>query len=209
MREVIWLSGHFNPSLAGLHPRLGFVVTPASGYTLPDGVTWAADTGCFKRPDSFSAPAYLDFLERRIPQIGTCLFATAPDRVGDAEATWRHSAPVLPLIRALGYKAALVAQDGLEGMSVDWSAFDCLFIGGTTRWKLSEAAYELAAEAKRRGKWAHMGRVNGGGRLAAAAFSGYDSADGMKLGYGPIKNLPIVLSWLDGLDAQPALRIFA
>lgn len=86
----------------------------------------------------------------------------------DARATIARSLPVLPDIRALGYRAAFVAQDGLEDLDVPWRDFDVLFIGGSTAWKLSDAAASVVAEAKRQGKGTHMGRVNSLKRLRAA-----------------------------------------
>jgi len=56
--------------------------------------------------------------------------------------------------------------------------------------------YSLIAEAKRRGKWAHMGRVNGRSRLLAAVGAGCDSVDGTYLAFGPDTNLPKLLRWL-------------
>ena len=38
---------------------------------------------------------------------------------------------MLELIRVIGLPAALVAQDGLEAMAIDWDAFDVLFSGGS------------------------------------------------------------------------------
>lgn len=73
--------------------------------------------------------------------------------VGDAAATLTRSAPMLPRIRALGYPAALVAQDGLEHLAVPWDAFDVLFLGGTTDWKLGPAAADLPADAVWRSTW--------------------------------------------------------
>lgn len=165
---------------------------------------WAADTGCYSATTSreFDLTAYLKWLEERTCHQQRCLFATAPDIVGDAQATWRRSVDVLPQLRAVGYRAALVAQDGMESMPIEWAAFDCLFVGGTTEWKLSEAAYEIAREAKACGKWLHMGRVNSRRRLVAAAVSGYDSADGTYVAFGPDKNLPKLVSWLDELRVQ-------
>lgn len=165
---------------------------------------WAADNGCYSRGERFRLDAYLAWL------VGlgcreTCLFATAPDVVADARATWERSRYVLPVLRALGYRAALVAQDGAEAMRLDWSTFDALFIGGSTAWKLSEAAYALIGEAKGRGKWVHVGRVNSLRRLRAAAFAGADSADGTFLKVAPDINLPRMLRWLDALARQPHL----
>jgi hypothetical protein len=184
---------------------VGYILTPNMGNR-PDlsKTLWAADTGCFTTTTPFSLPRYLHWLEDLSRYLGNCLFATAPDRVGDWEETWKLSAPVLPILREIGYRAALVAQDGLR--HPEWDTFDALFVGGTTKWKLSEDAYALVVEAKKRGKWAHMGRVNSYRRLRAAAISGYDSADGTFVKFGPDQNIPKVLSWLNALTTQPSFR---
>lgn len=202
---IHYYSGHYSAGIAHAHPKLGFIVTPASGYRLPDGVPWAADNGCFARPESFSLDRYLTWLTARQDQRRWCAFATAPDRVGDAATTLALFAESGPAIRTTGYPVALVAQDGLESLAVPWDDLDCLFIGGTTRWKLSEAAFALGMEAKGRGKWVHVGRVNGLARLKAAAAAGFDSADGTKLAFGPDVNLPLVLGWLRTVNSQPSL----
>jgi hypothetical protein len=170
-----------------------------------EGHVWAADNGCFTAGGRFNLGAYLCWLVL-LPEHERCLFATAPDVVGDAAATWRRSEPVLPVLRRLGFRAALVAQDGWDGR-VDWDSFDCLFMGGTTEFKLSERAWELCREATARGKWTHMGRVNSLRRLRAAAVGGYNSADGTFLRFGPDKNLPKLLGWLAELRRQPALTM--
>jgi hypothetical protein len=126
----------------------------------------------------------------------------APDVVPDAAATLERSLPWLPRIRALGMPAALVAQNGQESLPVPWSEFDCLFIGGDTAWKLGAAARELAGEAKARGKWVHMGRVNSERRIRYAAAIGCDSVDGTYLRFGPDRLLPDVLAWLRGLSHE-------
>lgn len=172
---------------------LGLIDTPAQGNKRPDGVTWCADNGCFS--DRWDEAKWWAFLTDNAHHADSCLFAVAPDVVGDAAATLAKSAPWLPQIRALGYPVALVAQDGLESLPVPWDDFDCLFIGGTTEWKLGHHARDIAAEAKRRGKWVHMGRVNSERRFRYAAAIGCDSADGTYLTFGPDVNLPKLLSW--------------
>lgn len=176
---MLYLSGVVRPDMPAM-------LTPRMGQRPAFGQIWAADTGRFNSPHEYTNATYLDWLVLKVlPFADDCLFATAPDVVGDAAATLTMSAPMLPILRAIGYKAALVAQDGLEALDVPWDEFDCLFIGGTTEWKLSEHAYRLVAEAKRRGKWTHMGRVNSWRRFRTAAAAGYDSADGTVLRFDP------------------------
>ena len=66
------------------------------------GVPWGADTGCFARPQAYSEAGYLAFLDALADARGSCLFATAPDVVGDAGGTLARSLPVLPRLRAAG-----------------------------------------------------------------------------------------------------------
>lgn len=173
---------------------IGYIDTPAQGNTRITGVTWCADNGCFGKGYP-GDDKWLDWLRANAKDSGTCLFATAPDVVGDAEATLTRSAPWLPTIRSLGYPAALVAQDGLEFLDVPWDEFDVLFIGGSTGWKLGAGARSLVYQAKARGKHVHMGRVNSEKRYKYASSIGCDSADGTYLTFGPDQNLRDVLAW--------------
>lgn len=167
----------------------------------PAGTLWAADNGCY----GLGWPgfdAWFQWLRDLAWDASRCWFATAPDVVGDARATLERSGPWLPRIRSLGYPAALVAQDGLEDLEVPWEALDVLFLGGSTDWKLSEAATELAREAIQRGKRVHMGRVNSHRRYRHATEVGCHSVDGTFLTYGPETNLPQVLAWTAGVTPQ-------
>lgn len=185
------------------HGELGMIVTPAQGNAHVDCV-WAGDNGCFGKGYP-GDEGYLEFLESRVQYVDRCLFAVAPDVVADAAATLARSAPFLPLIRAMGYPAAFVAQDGLESLPVPWDSFDVLFIGGSTAWKLGPHAAALIAEAKRRGKGTHIGRVNSERRYRRFATLGADSCDGTYIAFGPDQNLPDVLAWQRGHRDQPAL----
>jgi hypothetical protein len=204
---MIYLSGAINKALVR-RPDTGYMLTPMIGNKVDfNGTLWAADTGCFNQPEKYDQEKYLRWLRERVSYSRRCLFATAPDVVGDAVATMDKSLPMFPLLRAEGYRAALVAQDGLEDLDIPWGDFDCLFMGGTTSWKLSETAYQLAIEAENRGKWTHQGRVNSWRRLKAAAVSGYDSADGTYLAFAPDILLPKLEGWLQSLNNQPAMEL--
>jgi hypothetical protein len=180
---------------------LGMIATPAAGNTVPTGVDWCADNSCFTPGRYPGETAYLRWLTRRADRAGRCAFATAPDVPFNASATLVRALPMLEQIRAAGYPAALVAQDGLEDLAISWDSFDALFLGGTTQWKLGAAAARLAQQARQRGLWVHMGRVNSFKRLRYAASIGCHSADGTCLAFGPDHNLPRLLGWLTQVNA--------
>lgn len=198
---MIWLSGGHPASVIGLDVNLGVMLTPQMGNLLPlERCWWAYDHGTFLRPETWDAERHLASLRRLRAFRATCLFATAPDVLGNPAATLERSLPVLPSIRQAGVRAALVAQDGLEALPVPWDAFDCLFVGGSPTWKMSPAADGLAAEARDRGKWVHLGGLNSARRVRVVASKGlYDSADGTFLKFAPDQNLVRLRRWLTHL----------
>jgi hypothetical protein len=186
---------------------IGYIDTPLQGNARPPGVTWCADNGCFGKGYP-GDEKWFAWLERNAHDAGTCVFATAPDVVGNAWLTHFRSMPWLPKIRALGYPAAYVAQDGLQWLPIPWKDFDVLFIGGSTEWKLGPHARKIVAEAKRRGKHVHMGRVNSKRRHMYAREIGCDSVDGTFLKIAPDHNLGRLLRWIGAMKHQPTLDLF-
>jgi len=211
---ITFLSGASNKALRAVaHEHgIGLLCTPDTGYIghIEDYPAWAADNACFAKGESFDLEAYFAWLAK-VPAAARarCLFAPAPDVVGDAAATLARSLPVLPMIRAAGFPAAFVAQDGIENTEVPWDEFDVLFIGGSTDWKLGPIARAYVSEAKARGKRVHMGRVNSEKRLRYAEAIGCDTADGTFLAFGPTVNLARLVGWLARLQAQPKLMAAA
>lgn len=194
---MIYLSGAKNRAIQAdlLAGTIGFMRTPANGNTLAGVTIWAMDNGCFT--DSYpGTPAYLRLLNSLAAHRPGCLFATAPDVVGDAATTLTQFPSPAALIRERGWPVALVAQDGMRPCQVPWSDLDALFIGGSTGWKLSGSARDLIDAAKIHGKWVHAGRVNSAQRFAYFAAVGADSADGTFLAFGPDLNAPSVRSWI-------------
>jgi hypothetical protein len=228
--DVIYLAPVNSQTPILRHPMFGCVATPDERRPVPTGTFWGADCGLrvAKSTDRADIERYLDWLECLPYDRTHCLYAVAPDVLGDAAATWQRSAPLLPLLRGLGYRAALVAQDGFDGGVIDWDAFDVLFIGGSPlaaggkyrlagrrhqtgrEWKRREdGGYAAIAEGKRRGKWIHVGRVNGGPFLRSVASAGADSADGSLLSYAPDHFWRRITGWLDGMAAQPPMSLEA
>jgi hypothetical protein len=163
------------------------------------GATWAADNECYSLGEAFDMDRYLRFLWRVREYPGRCLFAAVPDVVGDAEATHQRWLQYAPAMRRVGLPLAYVAQDGLD--RVPRVGFACLFVGGTTEYKLGQGVAGLVKAAKRAGKWVHAGRVNSRRRILHFARLGADSFDGT----GPARR-PAHVRWtvdfLRGLRAQ-------
>lgn len=192
---------------------LGCAITPAQGKLPPEGALWCADSGCGPGDSPDLDPGqgypgdlrYLAWLARLRCYRARCVFATAPDIICDARATLARSKPFLPVIRAMGYRAALVAQNGIDQLRIPWDDFDCLFLGGDDAFKLGPVAERLVAEANGRDKWTHMGRVNSDKRSRIADRFGCDSVDGTYLRKAPDKLLPKLLRWMDNIERQQTL----
>lgn len=157
--------------------NLGVLSSPRRFYRNVGGWPWAADNDAFS---SWDEELYLKMIST-LPKIPGCLFVTAPDVVGDAEATLALFETWRPELEKKNLPIALVGQDGLE--DPPWEEFEAFFVGGTTEWKLGEQAADLIRQARSHGKWVHMGRVNGKKRIAYAKSLGCDSADGSSLNW--------------------------
>lgn len=187
---------------------VAYIDTPRQGNVRPDGLTWCADNGCFS--EAFDKAEWWGWLVANADSASSCVFATAPDVVGDAAATLQRSRPWLARIRALGYRVAFVAQDGIEATEVPWDEFDVLFIGGSDNFKIGGKgnirldgtsrgpvpSAAIIAEARARGKWVHVGRVNSRCRFRYFSELGVDSADGTCLTKAPRQNIHRLLSWV-------------
>lgn len=189
---MIYLSGCL-PSKPEISQQLiecgvGILLTPYSQRNLDShNWKWAADNGCFAA--RWEHHAWLNWLQTRAnPQ--QALFAVVPDTVCNPIDTTRKWELHHQTVAALGYKTAYVLQDGATNNHIPWEQLDCLFIGGSTQYKLSDEAKQHVKEAKRRNKWVHMGRVNSQRRIELAHEWGCDSADGTFLAFGPDINTP-------------------
>lgn len=156
-------------------PGLGRLFQPrhcnAVDATIAAGIPWAADNDGFQ---GFKPGPWFTMMGK-LANKGGCLFVAAPDVVADWEATRVLWDIYWPVIHDADLPAAVVLQDGCEQVP---SEADAVFVGGSTVWKMSDAARRLVDDAKDRGLWVHMGRVNSNRRLQLAASWGCDSVDG-------------------------------
>lgn len=150
--------------------------SPEQAYAM--GVVWAMDNSAFV---GFNADKFRSKLHAFRSFNDRCLWAVAPDVVGDAKTTLVQFEQWQPEIADLGYKLAFAAQNGIKDTVVPWDRFECLFIGGDTQFKLSQQTADVVREAKQRGKWVHMGRVNSLKRIRYAFSIGCDSVDGTSM----------------------------
>lgn len=178
---------YFSPQatpLLGADPDVwGLIATPLRwGKLIPDGYLWIADNGCFT--GNWSEDKWLQWLDKLAMYQDRCVMATLPDVVADAKTTLERYSHYLPIVRQRGWKVGLVAQDGLE--SLPWPQdYDALFVGGSTAWKLSDAADWCIKQAQQQGKWVHVGRVNGSTRVKHFKLIDVDSVDGTTICFSP------------------------
>ena len=168
--------------------------TPDMGNRIPDGAAVAGDNACYSNPEGYSDDRYLAHLDR-FPR-DRCLFAPAPDVVGDHLATVERSSFMLRRIRAAGFPSAFCAQDGWNEETTPWNEFDVLFIGGTTEFKF-RGGREARAPQSRAGSafiWAGSIRDNGSG---PPHRSGVIPQTVHLCGSALTYNTPKVLAWID------------
>jgi hypothetical protein len=213
---VILLVSGATATLRGLplDAPVGHLVTPHTGNDIAGiastGRPWAADNGCFNGFDQAAFMAMLaqidrvanvELLRAGLPVHTRPLWVVCPDVVSDAYATlelwryWRHT------LKAYGLSAAFVAQDGCEGGYIPWGRMACLFIGGSTEYKESDAVAWLIRRAKAHGKAVHVGRVNTERRVRLFDGLGIDSIDGTQFSRFPNTYIP---RWAERL--RPSLR---
>lgn len=189
------------------HRHVGVLVVPGAGNS-PEhvhGRAWAMDNGAFSGLD---VPLFLRMLRAYQPYQGAhgyhaCRFVTAPDVVGNAAETLELFLDWERVIHAWGWPVAFVGQDGLHLVDVPWDSMEAVFLGGSTAWKLGRTARDLAAYAKARGLWVHMGRVNSQARLRYAMRIGCDSVDGSSFSRWSQRYIPKITAMVDGFEGGP------
>lgn len=148
--------------------------SPLTRFTDKDSEAMkAADNGGFA---GLNIQAFLSLLAREDHQRGNFRFITVPDIVASARRTLELFEYWYP--RLCDWRLALVAQDGQEDLPIPWDRIDAIFIGGTTRFKMSKSAIDIIRTAQAMEKWVHVGRVNDPDRWTHFEQLGVDSVDG-------------------------------
>ena len=176
------ISGWYMASTSGIHKKyddtIGQIETSGSIHRerCSRDIPWCLDNGVFT--GKFDERKWLAQMENLLPYKDKCIFVAAPDVVGDSAGTLERFKKYR---KAINYPVAYVSQDGIK--DAPWDDFDCLFIGGSDEHKLGKEGGWILNEAKARGKWVHVGRVNSASRILK--FWQADSWDGTHLGFMP------------------------
>lgn len=184
---------------------LGCIVTPKQ-RNIVQYSEWdvIADNGCFGDGPDWSHRRWFDWL-LDLPR--SVRFVVAPDVFhpdgspchDETLERWRTYGP---LIERHGFTPAFVCQAGATMATVPDAPV--LFLGGDDRWKEGSDAESITRSAVDQGRHVHMGRVNTWRRLQIAHAWGCQSVDGTTLTYGPDRNTPQLVRWLDRLN-RPSL----
>ncbi len=186
--------------------QIGCLTTP-SVRRIPqcvrEGWAFGIDNEAFTGKYTFQR--FFSYLERFTPYAANCLFAVVPDVVGNARDTILQYEMLWYGAVTCDLPPAFVAQDGQEDLDFpdDECLIDTVFIGGSTEWKLSNAALSVIERAQAAGYKVHAGRVNSRQRYDHFHQAGVDSADGTYLVYAKDKHIHTIRAW--GYQAQLAL----
>lgn len=123
-----------------------------------------------------------------IEQRHKFVFSAVPDVPYDAMATLAEFDRYCGIVKSLGYQVALVTQNGMKPEMVPWDKIDALFIGGNDEHKRGVEGGVLISQAKQRGKWVHIGRVNSGSTIINHFWMA-NSWDGLTLARNPSQQL--------------------
>lgn len=188
----------------------GFMAQPNHGNrpATVDGVTWAADNGCYTSGYRFDDRRWLRWLAARSGR-GRCLFAVLPDVPFDHDATLARSLPYLERVRGLGYPVALAIQNGVSVGHVPWDDLDAVFIAGDKAFKSSAIAWAICREARRRQLHVHIARRNSKKAMQSAYDMGADSIDGTHLAFAPDANWERTLRWFREFCPHDEVRHWA
>lgn len=189
------------------HDNMGVLLTPRNrnrfDHLIQGGYYWAVDNCAFSE---WNEEAFCRLI-CKIARAGDycCAWVAAPDVVGDHRATldrWKFWGRA---IWSCNLVPAFVCQDGCTPWEIPYEA-GCIFIGGTTEWKLSTEARECVRAAHMMDQFVHMGRVNSLKRLKYAYECGCDSVDGSSLSRFPKTYISKFLWWIQEMERVGGIR---
>lgn len=146
-----------------------------------DGIRFMVDCGAFTGKYKFRE--WLHGLNRLRKYRSQCIGVIVPDKPFDWSTTLEMFSELVPYVRTAGFPVALSIQNGVTLPEVKNLEFDTVFVGGDEDFK-RRGCWPVVDHALSRGKWVHVGRVNGERNLIR--YYGYaNSWDGTTFSYHP------------------------
>jgi hypothetical protein len=184
-------------------PEIGLLLGPGTNWMHPCGMSYACDNGVYaawmkgRNWDQGMHDAYIHMLNR-LPMGNNPLWVLLPDAVADWERTVELAKEYSPYLRRRALQVAIALQDGCDFNEALQFAPDCVFVAGSTEWKLQNIL-PACNFFKPMEISVHVGRVNSVERLCYCMRCGADSSDGTTLNKYVNTNLPRIsntLRWI-------------
>jgi hypothetical protein len=186
------------------YEELGWMISVSGGWRNPNrngkSIPFALDNGQYHAPDQPPKgmklfPPFYEMVKRCIRESLDPLFIVAPDVPYHGDRTRELSRKHRRHLREYGWQGriAIAVQDGMGPDDLD--GYQAVFVGGSTEWKWRTAEM-WCSEARARGMWSHVARVNTRGRIRHCIDIGADSADGTGIWRGDRAQLSGVLQAL-------------
>lgn len=156
------------------HLPFGTLLTPSQSIN-PDDITeytYALDNEAFV---GFSEAKFRFMLEKY--RNTNPIFIAVPDVVANHNKTISSFYKWKDEIESYGYPLAFVCQNGMKPRDIPEEA-SAIFIGGDNDFKFGSTAIDIIDEAKQKGLWVHIGRINSKKRIRFAKSVNADSFDG-------------------------------
>jgi hypothetical protein len=191
--------------------HFGLLVSLNSQREIKPGAIWAMDNGRFSKGgvNLKWTQGKWEAMLKRYQSIPGCKFCVVPDVPFNAAETLELFYEYAPIVKSYGYPLAICTQDTMIPDDIPWSQISAVFIGGSDDHKLGAEAVAIMLEAKRRGVWVHVGRVNTYRLLWKAHDAGAESCDGTGWLRDPSRTKELVTYLEESTAGRYQQRLFA
>lgn len=194
---MIYFSDTYYPELD--IDKFGLILTARSITkrrisAIESGYSFCIDNDAFS--GKFTKEGFTKILNLFSSHSRSCAFVSMPDVLGDSEATYDQFFVWQKFMQILypQYKIAFVLQDNCYQIPVTADAY---FLGGSTKYKMSQEAKKLVIDLKALNYYVHVGRVNSYKRFKYFYDLGVDSVDGTHVHYKPSVIIPEMTEWFE------------
>jgi hypothetical protein len=144
----------------------------------------------------WSEPSWREMIQWARMTSRTPLWAVVPDVVTNRTATLANWARFAPVVKSLGWPAAMAVQDGMTPDDLDQEIYpDVVFVGGSDGWKFPNLQTWVDSHPR-----VHCARVNSPEMFYRCQELGCESVDGTGWFRDPSRQdkLPAIMRFLEG-----------